>query len=146
MTIDTPSTLSKRTKGDKMTLQAALTLSMVFTMSIYSSYSSANELVMSKEQQLMVSGSIKGVGCVKIKDKEKVSIFDKKKALLRAKSSLLTNVVIEGKEALSIGSDTEDNYKIVVNHISDGERVASTKPMQAYSFTGASGDFYCIRI
>lgn len=129
-----------------MNFQMTLTISLLTTAYLLSGNCIAKELGISKEQQLMLSGSIKGVGCVTIKNIDDISIFDKKKALLRAKASLLTNTTVAGKERLSISGDDADAYKVVVNHFSDGEQVVSEEPLQAYSFHGASGVFYCIRI
>lgn len=118
--------------------------SVIYCVTAVSSH--ANELVMSNEQLLMVSGSVKGVGCVSVNADEDITVLDEKKALLKAKSTLLTSKTVSGKETLNISKRSFDGHKVVSDHFSDSERVAALKPIQVFYFHETSKGFYCVKI
>lgn len=132
-------------KGEKMKLLLKSNL-LISLLIITSGTCKADDLTISIEQQLMVAGSVKGVGCVTVKNSKSVSDFDKKKAMLIAKSTLLDNKYVSGTEQVSINSDYDDNYKIKSNHFSYGERVTSNEPSQVYYFHGSSEGYYCVKV
>ncbi|MFQ3190588.1 MAG: hypothetical protein ACI936_001720 [Paraglaciecola sp.] len=113
-------------------------VSILVTIPVYSQNSS-----LSSEQQNMVSGFVRGTGCVNVKDRSSISRIDKLKALLRAKATLATEHEVSGTEQ-AVTSDVSETYSATIN--SQAKGVINQQPKQELFFSDTSMGYFCVII